>query len=86
MPRNVKLMYLYIRTWNVQSMYRTGTMTIIILYLQRYRLDITAVQEWDGSGSIKAHGFTTLYSDGKKHKRGVGFVIKDKLLSNLVKF
>jgi len=67
---------------------RTRTMTTIISCLERYRLDITAVQEvrWDGSGSLKANGFTILYSGGEKHERGVGFIIKNTLLSNIVKF
>lgn len=48
-----------------------------------------AVQEvrWDGSGSLKAHGqVKILYSGLEKHERGVGFIIKNKLLSNIVKF
>lgn len=51
-------------------------------------MDITAVQEvrWDRSGSIKAHSFKILYSGGEKHGRGIRFLIKDKFLSNLVKF
>ncbi|KAF0773386.1 Uncharacterized protein FWK35_00003693 [Aphis craccivora] len=57
--------------------------------LELYKLDIMAVQEvrWDGSGSLKAHGLVKiLYSGLEKHERGVGFIIKNKLLSNIVKF
>lgn len=88
MPWNVDLTGLYMGTWNVRSMYRTGTMTTIISCLERFRLDITAVQEvrWDGFGSIKAHGFTIVYSGRKKLERAVGFVIKNTFFSNLVKF
>lgn len=79
---------LCIGTWNVRSMYRTGKLTTIVSCLERYRLDITAVQEirWDGSGSIKSQGNTILNSGGEKHERGVGFIIKDKVLPNVVKF
>ncbi|XP_025405871.1 uncharacterized protein LOC112680089 [Sipha flava] len=71
LPRNVEITDLCIGTWNVQSMYRTGTLTTVVSCLERYRLDITAVQEISG---------------GEKHERGVGFIIKDKFLPNVVKF
>ncbi|XP_008178654.1 craniofacial development protein 2-like [Acyrthosiphon pisum] len=88
LPRNVEITDLCIGTWNVRSMYRTGTLTTVVSCLERYRLDITAVQEIrrDGSGSIKSQGNTILYSGGEKHERGVGFIIKDKVLPNVVKF
>lgn len=62
-------------------------MMTIISCLERYRLDITTVQEvrWNGSGSIKTHGFTILYSGEEKHERSVGFTNKNKYLPN-VKF
>lgn len=51
-------------------------------------MDITAVQEvrWDGSGSLKTQEMTILYSGGEKHERGVGFVIKNSFLPNIVRF
>jgi len=54
----VELTELFIGTWNVRSMYKTGTMKTKISCLELYKLDIMAVQEvgWDGSGSLKAHG------------------------------
>jgi len=47
-------MDLCIETWNVRSMYRTGTWTKVILCLERYRLDITVDKEVrrDRSGSL----------------------------------
>jgi len=61
------------------TMYRIGTLTRIISYLDQYRLDITAVQEvrWDESSSIKSQENTILVSGGEKYERVVGFVIKD---------
>jgi len=51
-------------------------------------LDITAVQEvrWDGSGSLKTQEITIFYSGREKHKRGVGFVIKNNILPNVMRF
>lgn len=51
-------------------------------------MDITAGQEvrWDGSGSLKTQGMTIFYSRGEKHERGVGFVIKNSILPNVVRF
>ncbi|KAL4112938.1 hypothetical protein QTP88_016652 [Uroleucon formosanum] len=69
-------------------MYRTGVMTTIVSCLERYKLDITAVQEvrWDGPGSLKIQEMTILYSGGEKHERGVGSVIKNSILQNVVRF
>ena len=69
-------------------MYRTGVMTTIVSCLERYKLDITAVQEvrWGGSGSLKTQEMTIFYSGGEKHERGVGFVIKNSFLPNALRF
>lgn len=86
MPRNMELTNLCIRTWNVWSVYRTGT--TIISYLKRYRLDITAVQDVSKMGQIwyyKVTQTTVVYSGGEKYERGIGFIIIDKFLPNIVK-
>lgn len=64
MPRKLELSDLTIGTCNVQYLYRTGALTIIILCHERYKLDMTAIQEvsWEGSGSIMSQVMTTLYS------------------------
>jgi len=88
MPRTIELTDKLIGTWNVRSMYRTGIMTTIVSCLERYKLDITAIQEvrWDGSGILKLQEMTIFYSGGEKHERGVGFVIKNSILPNVVRF
>lgn len=88
MPRTIDFTDILIGTWNVRSMYRTGIMMTIVSCLERYNLDITAIQEvrWDGSGSLKSQEMTILYSEGEKHERGVGFVIKNSILLNVVRF
>lgn len=37
-------------------------------------------------GILKAQEITLLYNGGKKHERGVGFVINNKNLPNIVNF
>jgi len=51
-------------------------------------MDITAIQEvrWKSSGSLKSQGNTLLYSGGDKHECGVGFVIRDNVATNFVRF
>ncbi|XP_060842503.1 craniofacial development protein 2-like [Rhopalosiphum padi] len=63
-------------------------MTTIVSCLERYKLDITAVQEvrWDGAGSLKTQEMIIFYSGGENHVRGVGFVIKNSILPNVVRF
>jgi len=88
MPRTIEFTDILFGTWNVRSMYRTGVMTTIVSCLERYKLDITAVQEvrWDGAGSLKTQEMTIFYSGGENHVRGVGFVIKNSILPNVVRF
>lgn len=56
--------------------------------LERYKLDITVVQEvrWYRSSSLKSQEVTIFYRDGKKHEKGVDFVIKNNILVNVMGF
>jgi exonuclease III len=40
-------------TWNVRSMYRSGSLRIVGKEISKYKLDLVGVQEvrWDGSGT-----------------------------------
>jgi hypothetical protein len=51
-------------------------------------MDITVIQEvrWTSSGSLKTHGKTSLYSSSDKHECEVGFVIRDNIIPNIVRF
>lgn len=79
---------LQIGTWNVRSLFRTGALTTSLPCLERYKMDITAIQEvrWTSSGSSKSQGMTIFYSGGDKHERGVGFIIKENLLPQITNF
>jgi len=86
--KNVELKDFSIGTWNVRSLYRAGHLTTVISNLERYQLDITAIQEtrWPGQGNLKTNNWTYFYSGGLAHQAGVGFVVSDKLLPNVKRF
>jgi len=54
-------------TWNVRSLYRTGSLKTVTRKLEKYNLDLVAVQEirWDEVGSQPADGYTIFYGNGK---------------------
>lgn len=78
-----------IGTWNVLSWYRPGAAQLAVEVLEKYKMDITAVQEirWLNSGNTKISKSVILYS-GKEdtHEFGTGFVIKEGLMSELISF
>jgi hypothetical protein len=43
-------------TWNIRSLYRTGSLMTVLRELYRYRIDLVEVQEvgWEGSGTVPA--------------------------------
>ncbi|VVC25302.1 Endonuclease/exonuclease/phosphatase [Cinara cedri] len=55
---------LQIGTWNVRSLFRAGALTISLSCLERYEMDITAIQEvrWTSSGSFKSQGINRVYN------------------------
>jgi hypothetical protein len=42
--------------WNMQSLYKVGSLMTVSRELSRYRLDLVGVQEvrWEGSGTVPA--------------------------------
>ncbi|XP_025199561.1 uncharacterized protein LOC112597650 [Melanaphis sacchari] len=80
-PRMKEITDFRIGTWNVRSLFRTGALTTSQSCLERYEMDITAIQEvrWTSSGSLKSQGMTLFYNGEDKHERGVGFIIKDNI-------
>lgn len=69
-------------------MYKAGHLTTVISGLERYQLNIAAIQEtrWPGQGNLKINNWTYFYSGGLDHQAGVGFVVNDKLLPNVKRF
>jgi exonuclease III len=47
-------------TWNVRSLYRSGSLMTVARELARYTLDVVGVQEvrWDKEGTVRAGDYT----------------------------
>jgi hypothetical protein len=60
----------------------------VILELERYRLDIIAIQEvrWPGEGSLKTGNWTVFHSGGTGYQLVVGFIANDKILPRVKNF
>jgi exonuclease III len=45
-------------TWNVRSLYRSGSLKTVAKELRKYKLDLVGVQEvrWDKGGTERAEG------------------------------
>jgi hypothetical protein len=79
-----------IGTWNVRSLYKTGTLKALIMQLEKYRVSITAEQETRRLGSgihdLKKHSI--LYSGNERgnHEFGVAFIVGKSLGVNIIDF
>jgi exonuclease III len=47
-------------TWNVRSLYRSGSLMTVARELARYKLDLVGIQEvrWDKGGTVRAGDYT----------------------------
>jgi len=56
-------------TWNVRSLYRSGSLTAIARELARYKLVLVSVQEvrWDNGDTVR-EGDYTFFSKKKEKK------------------
>ena len=54
-------------TWNVWSLYKTGSFTAATRELARYTLDLVGVQEvrWDREGTVRAGDYNFFLWEGK---------------------
>lgn len=78
-----------VSTWNVRTMLELGKMLEIASELQRYKIDIAALQEirWEGQGRLDKKGFTMLYSGGKRQgQQGVAFVVLGEMREKILEF
>ena len=60
-------------TWDVGSLYRTGSLTAAARDLARYKLDLVCVQEvrWDKGGTVRA-GDYNFFQWKRKRKSSIG--------------
>jgi hypothetical protein len=53
-------------TWNVRSLYRSGSLTTAARELAIYKLDLVGVQEirWDKRGTLRVGNYNFFYRKG----------------------
>jgi exonuclease III len=64
------------RTWNVRSLYRSGSLKTVSGELAKYKLDLVGVQEvrWDKGGTEPGGDYTFFYGNGNAdHHLRTGF-------------
>jgi hypothetical protein len=62
-------------TWNVRSMYMTGSLRAVVEEISKYKLDLVQVQEgrWEGGGTEPVGEYTFFYGKGNEnHELGRG--------------
>jgi exonuclease III len=55
-------------TWNVRSLYRSGSLQTVAMELGKYKLDLVGVQEvrWDKGSTEQAEDYTFFYGAGNE--------------------
>ena len=61
---------IWVRTWNVRSLSRAGSLTVAARELARCKLDLVGVQEvtWDKGGTVRAGVYNFFYGKGNETK------------------
>ena len=79
-----------IGTWNVLSWYRQAASIKAIRELEKYKMDIAAIQKirWPGSGNSKSSKSVIIYVgiNRNAHELSTGFVVRERLISNIMAF
>jgi exonuclease III len=81
---------IYIGTWNVTTVLKTGKMNEIADEMAKTQVQIIALQElrWKGEGQINKPTYTLYYSCNpeKTGQLGTGFMIRKEIKKNILSF
>lgn len=78
-----------IGTWNTRTLYRPRALKVLLETLDKYKMNITALQEirWKGSGIMEKQEHTIFYScHERNHVEGVGFVVNNNVKHLIIGF
>lgn len=72
---------LKIGTWNVRTLYQLGKLDNLTKEAKDMDMEIMGIAEhrWTEEGNIRGEEYHFIYSGGKEHQHGVGFLIKNSL-------
>jgi exonuclease III len=71
-------------TWNVRSLYRSGSFKTVARELGKHTLHLVGVQEvrWDKGGTERAEDYTFFYgAENEDHQLGIGFLVHKRIIS-----
>jgi hypothetical protein len=71
-------------TWNVRSLYRSGSLTTVARELARNKLDLVGVHKvrWDKCGTVRERDYIFFYGKGNEnHQLGTGLFVHHKTVS-----
>jgi exonuclease III len=80
---------LNLKTWNVRSLFKPGTLKNLMQELKRYKICIAALQEirWKENDIFDSDDYTTCYSGSNdRNLFGTGFLVHKRLRNSIIDF